>query len=207
MMEPFSFRDLKKSRHENATPEPCTIAGEALKNPQISTSNFLIEVYFKTAPGHTGGVLMEKLKDNGYSLTIGAAGKLSFHVKGQGGSATAESKVTVNDGRWHHAIVEADRHARTLTVYVDGKEDGTAAGVDASVTLANAGDVFVGGTPEGRYFDGALDFLRIAQGTLSDADTTIEELYAWEFEGPHLRDFTGRKPAGDRSAGAITWAP
>lgn len=32
----------------------------------------------------------------------------------------------------------------------------------------------------------------------------IEELYAWEFEGPFLSDFTGRKPAGPRrDVGAI----
>ena len=203
MMKPFSFRERKKSRHENAKPEPCTVEGEALKNPQVYNSSFLIEVYFKTAPGHTGGVLMEKMKGSGYSLTVGPAGKLSFTVRGTGASATAESKATVNDGRWHHTIVEADRRARTLTVYVDGKKDGSAGGVDASVSLANEGDVTVGGTPDGRYLDGALDFLRIAQGTLADADTTIEELYAWEFDGPQLRDFTGRKPAGTRNAGAI----
>ena len=29
MMKPFSFRDMKKSRHENARPEACTISGEA----------------------------------------------------------------------------------------------------------------------------------------------------------------------------------
>jgi hypothetical protein len=208
MMKPFTFRDLKKSRHENARPEPCTIEGEALRNPQIYTSNVLIEVYFKTAPGHTGGVLMEKMKGgHGYSLTIGAAGKLSFTVKGPGASATAESRVTVNDGKWHHALVEADRRARTLRVYVDGKRDRLAAGVDASVSLANEGDVYVGGTPEGRYLDGAVDFLRIAQGTLADADTTIEELYAWEFDGPQRRDFTGIIPGGARNAGAIEFAP
>ncbi len=113
----------------------------------------------------------------------------------------------MNDGQWHHAIVEADRRARTLTVYVDGKKDGSAEGVDGSVSLANEGDVHVGGTPEGRYLDGALDFLRIAQGTLADADTTIEELYAWEFDGPQTRDFTGRKRTGARNAGAIAVAP
>ena len=32
----------------------------------------LIEVYFKTAPDHAGGVLMEKMNGNGYNLTIGA---------------------------------------------------------------------------------------------------------------------------------------
>jgi hypothetical protein len=76
--------------------------------------------------------------------------------------------------------------------------------VDGNASLANDGDVHVGGTPDGRYFDGAIDFLRIAQGTLKDAATTIEELYAWEFDGPFLRDFAGRKPTGARrDAGAI----
>ncbi len=164
IMKPFSFRDLKKSRHENARPEPCTIEGEALKNPQIYASNLLVEVYFKTAPGHTDGVLMEKRKGNGYSLMVGATGKLSFQVRGTGASAIAESKVNVNDGQWHHAIVEADRQARTLTVYVDGKKDGSAEGVDASVSLANDGDVYVGGTPEGRCLDGTVDFCALRRG-------------------------------------------
>jgi hypothetical protein len=150
---------------------------------------------------------MEKMKGSGYSLTVDAAGKLSFTIKGADASATAESKAKVNDGLWHHAIVEADRRAKRLSVYVDGKKDGSSEGINASVSLANEGDVCVGGTPDGRYLDGAMDFLRIAQGTLADADTTIEELYAWEFDGPQMRDFTGRKSTGDRNAGAIDFAP
>src|SRR5262249_9752689 len=131
-------------------------------------------------------------------------GRLLFRVNGPGASADVESKAAIHDGRWHHAIVEADRQAKTLTGYVDGRKDASARGVDGSVSLAKGGDVHVGGTPAGRFFDAALDFLRIAQGRLADADTTIEELYAWEFDGPFLRDFTGRKPAGPRrSAGAI----
>jgi hypothetical protein len=203
MMAPFSFTDRKKSLHEGAKPEPCTIEGEALKNPQIYTSNLLLEVYFKTAPGHTGGVLLEKMKGSGYSLTVTAAGRVAFGVKGAGVSAAVESQAKVTDGRWHHAIVEADRKAKTLTVYVDGRKDLSAPGVDGTVSLANEGDVTVGGTPDGRYLDGAIDFLRIAQGTLADAETTIEELYAWEFDGPQLRDFTGRKATGPRDAGAL----
>ena len=204
MMKPFAFKDLRKSRHEGAQPEPCTVEGEGLKNPQIYSGNLLIEVYFRTTSGHTGGVLMEKMKGNGYSLTVSPAGRLLFRVKGPGAAAEVESRAMMNDGQWHHVIVEGDRQAKTLTVYVDGRQDASADGVDGSVSLANDGDVQVGGTPEGRFFDGTLDFLRIAHGTLADADTTIEELYAWEFDGPFLRDFTGRKPAGvRRNAGAI----
>ncbi len=68
-------------------------------------------------------------------------------------------------GRWHHAIVEAE----TLTLYLNGRKEAAARGVNASVSLANDGDLHVGGTPDGRYLNGAL----------ADADTTIEGLYAW----------------------------
>jgi hypothetical protein len=204
MMKPFAFKDLKKSRHEGARPEPCLVEGEALKNPQIYTANFLIEIYFKTEPGHTGGVLMEKMKENGYSITVSSAGKLLFRVKGAGASAEVESNERVNNGNWHHAIAEANRQSRRLTLYVDGRQDASSIGIDNSVSLANEGDLDVGGTPEGRFLEGTLDFLRIAQGTLKDADTTIEELYAWEFNGPFLRDFAGRaQEDGRRAAGAI----
>jgi hypothetical protein len=204
LMKPFSFLDLRLSRHENAKPESFTIEGEALRNPQVYTSNMLIEIYFKTTAGHEGGVLMEKMKRNGYSLTIAASGRLSFAVKGAGTSAAVESRSRINDGQWHHAIVEADRRAKSLAIYLNGHKDESASGVDSSVSLANEGDVYVGGTPDGRFFEGTLDFLRIAHGTLEDARTTIEELYAWEFDGPFLRDFTGRKPSGNRrDAGAI----
>lgn len=203
MMTPFNFNDRKKSQHEGAKPEACKVEGEALKNPQVYTSNFLIEIYFKTAAGNGGSVLMEKMKENGYSLTLNAAGQLSLSVKGADASAALESKSKLNDGNWHHAIVEADRKAKTLAIYVDGKKDASGPGIDATVSLGNDGSLFVGGTPEGRYFDGALDFLRIAHGTLADAETTIEELYAWEFDGPQARDFGGKKAANARDAGAV----
>jgi hypothetical protein len=48
------------------------------------------------------------------------------------------------------------------------------------------------------------DFLRVCRSTLAESKTSIEELYAWEFNGPFLRDFTGKVPAnGKRDAGAI----
>jgi hypothetical protein len=62
----------------------------------------------------------------------------------------------------------------------------------------------VGGAPNGHFLDGAIEFLRIARGTLADSRTTIEELYAWEFNGPFLDDFTGRRRTTDGGcAGAI----
>jgi hypothetical protein len=58
-----------------------------------------------------------------------------------------------------------------------------------------------------RYLDGALEFLRIAQATLADDETTFEELFAWESDGPQMRDSTGYKPTGACNVGAIELAP
>lgn len=204
LVKPFNFVDLKKSRHENPRPEPHTVEGEALKNPQVHRSNFLIEIYFRTRPGHANGVLIEKMQQAGYSLTLNQAGRLVFRVAGSNQVAAVESPAPLNDGRWHHVIAEADRAQPLLVLYVNGRKAAAAHGLDATISLANEGDLYVGGTPEGRFFDGEIDFLRIALGTLADAHTSIEELCAWQFDGPFLRDFAGRKPAGKRrDAGAI----
>ena len=54
------------------------------------------------------------------------------------------------------------------------------------------------------HFRGSIDYLRLSKGTLEDAETTIEELYDWQFDGPFLRDFFGNKPTGARrDVGAI----
>jgi len=46
--------------------------------------------------------------------------------------------------------------------------------------------------------------VRIVLWNLNDSKTTIEELYQWEFNGPFLDDFGGRRrPANGGCAGAI----
>ncbi len=208
MMKPFSYEGLTVSLHEGGGKKSFTAEGEALKNPQIYKGNLLIEAYFQTVAGHTAGVLVEKMKDSGYSLSVDAEGRMEFVVKGGGAASALASKSAINDGAWHHVVAEADRQAKTLAIYVDGKLEGKGAGLDGAVSLANDGDLFVGGTAAGRHFDGTLDFMRLAHGTLADARTTIEELYAWEFDGPFLRDFTGKKAEGGRrDAGALQGRP
>lgn len=70
-------------------------------------------------------------------------------------------------------------------------------------SLENSNDLFVGGTPAGRNFQGTMDFLRISLGTLADAKTSIEELYVWQFDGPFLKDFASQPAKGRRDAGAL----
>jgi hypothetical protein len=195
----------------DATPEQA----KDFKSPQIKQSNFILEAYFKTTDNKKA-VLLEKMKNSGYSLLTTDAGNLSFTVKAKkqaeidnkknqptADTATLTSKTKINDGKWHHVIAECDRDSKKMILYIDGKIDSTADGIGNS-DISNNGDLYVGGTPSGRCLNGTIDFIRISQGTLADAKTTIEELYAWQFNGPFLKDFTGRAPTGvRRDAGAL----
>ena len=98
---------------------------------------------------------------------------------------------------------ECDRDLRTLVLYINGKKNVEAPGIGSSVSLSNSSDLFVGGTPGRDFFHGTFEFLRISLGTLKDAKTDIDELYAWQFDGPFLYDFAGNKPKGKRDAGAL----
>jgi hypothetical protein len=184
--------------------EPDTVRGAELSNPDIHGSNFLIEAYFKTVPAQTDATLIQKMGESGYALRINEKGGVTLSAKSSGVITSLASRAFVNDGQWHHVMAEADRQAESFTIYVDGKRDKTGPGLGAGDNLANEADLYVAGTPEGSHLAGAIEFLRIARGTLSDAQTTIEELHAWQFDGPFLDDFTGSRRCVDGgAAGAI----
>jgi hypothetical protein len=181
-----------------------TVSGPDLRNPQIHTSNFLIEAYFKTAPGHKDATLMQKTDATGFALHINASGGVTLTAQAAGAKASLASHNAVNDGQWHHVIAESDRKAGTFTIYLNGKQDARGPGLGSNVSLANTADLYVAGTPQGRNLNGTIDFLRLARGTLADSKTTIDELHAWQFNGPPLADFTGRKrPPHGGEAGAL----
>ncbi len=181
-----------------------TVSGADLKNPQIDTTNFLVEAYFKTAPGQKDATLIQKIDDVGFALRINEAGGVTLAALAVADKATLASHSLINDGQWHHVLAEADRKTKTLTIYIDGKQDARGPGLGADASLANDADLYVAGTPQGHNLEGAIEFLRIARGTLANAQTTIEELYAWEFHGPFLEDFTGHtRPDDGGAAGAI----
>jgi len=190
-------------KHNGRDSETRTASGKRFKSPQIHDSNFLIEAFIKTARNHTGGILVQKMDRRGYSLEVNSSGSVTFIVSGGSEEKNVRSTVAINDGRWHHLIAECDRDARNLTIYIDGKKNNQAPGIASTHSLANSSDLYVGGTPQGRHFDGTFEFLRICLGTLADAGTDIEELYAWQFHGPAGRDFLGNEPNRRRDAGAI----
>ena len=190
-----------------------TLDGKQRETVDMGTNNFLIEVVFKTKPGVRKGGIVCKCGQKGYVLEVArnAAAKMTLHFGMRSCSRT--SAAAVNDGRWHHVIAEIDRTRREgVNIYVDGKlSNGSWAGrMDKTASLSNTADFTVGKTLPGaagageEYFAGELDFLRVSRGTLEDAETTIDELHKWQFDGPSLRDFYGRPVNGKcRDAGAV----
>ncbi|MCL4194382.1 MAG: hypothetical protein KJZ87_21785, partial [Thermoguttaceae bacterium] len=199
--KPFTANLATRANHgQDPQRKEFTFTGDDLKTASIHASNFLIEVYFRAA---ADGLIIGKKQGTGYALGL-QDGRAVFSVAGEGGARAAlTSQARLADGKWHHLIAECDREAASLNVYVDGKLDSTARGL-GKVSLANKGDLYVGGRPDGDFLDGAIEFIRIAHGTLADARTTIEELHAWQFDGPAQRDMRGAAPMGKaRDAGAL----
>ncbi len=174
--------------------------GSKRETLDMGINNFLIETVFKTETGLKTGVLASKYAKNGYELFINADGCPALTLVSSGAAVSAVAAVKVNDGKWHHVLAEVDRSAERAVIFVDGKLFGEAklSALPKNASLSNTADFSAG-----KEFSGALDFLRVCRSTLPESKTSIEELYAWEFNGPFLRDFTGKAPAGKHDAGAI----
>lgn len=178
-------------------------------NVDMTTNSFILELYFKTEAGKTDGVLVSKFGPSGYGyqLVVDETGTLRMEILNNEKPVFGQSgAVAINDGTWHHVLVETDREKLAVTVFIDGTPaNGSTTGSfpAAGVSFTNPADFWVGKNTGGHYFSGTIDFLRVSKGTLADARTTIDELYKWEFDGPFLHDFAGNLPMGKRDAGAL----
>lgn len=195
--------------NQYAVPDPYGTGDESLV---MNTNDFIIEAYFRSVPGHTGGVLLQMLGPDGYALRLSNEGQLELVLRPSHTNAcAARSDIYVNDGQWHHVLAEVNRaREQGVTLYVDGLQvshtfSGTWPAPEERLT--NVTRFVVGGGPGLTYFAGDLEFLRVAQDTLAQSRTTIEELYEWQFNGPFLRDFRGRPAHGRRDAGAFEYVP
>ncbi|MDO8927855.1 MAG: LamG-like jellyroll fold domain-containing protein, partial [Bacteroidota bacterium] len=177
-------------------------------NVDMTTNSFILETYFKTVASHTGGLVSKSgTTGYGYQLDVNAAGNIWFTIlNNQNVAFQQNSSVAVNDGNWHHVLVEVNRATSSVKIYADGVlVNGASSGAmpAPAVSLTNTADFMVGKNSNGNFFDGTIDFVRVSKGTLADAKTTIDELHKWEFNGPFLRDFAGNDPVGKRDAGAL----
>ncbi|MEX2370470.1 MAG: LamG-like jellyroll fold domain-containing protein [Bacteroidales bacterium] len=173
----------------------------------MADNDFILEVFFKSTLGHTGGVIISKHDGtNGFELDIDELGYPRMKLFESGASVVNRTgSVLLNDSLWHHLLVEVNRHAG-IDVYVDGiLSNGALTGAmpEMTVSLSNSADLLVGKDIDENYFSGTMDFLRISKGTLYDARTNVDELYKWQSDGPFLYDYKGNEPTGQRDAGAL----
>lgn len=203
--QPFTYKATRN--HQAVT---LTAAGDALATPDILTSNLLIEVHCRPQGATEDEVLVEKLSPQaGYRLGINRRGTLTLLLRSGATTTASASTHRIADGAWHHALVELERATRTVRWYVDGvPAGGGTVDLAPEASLSNPADLVVGGAAQGLGYHGAIDYLRIARGTLAEAHTSIEELYDWEFAGPSRGDFFGQVArSGGHDAGAINADP
>jgi hypothetical protein len=166
--------------------------------------NFIIEAVVKTDIGGPIAGKREPSQDGtGYMLGISPKG-IAFLDLGMGGKTTSwHAAKTINDGKWHHLLVEIDRTGSSINFFIDGvASNDRANGALGRGSLKN-GAAFLVGKNNNAFFKGALDFLRVSKGSLKDAETTIGELYSWQFDGPFLKDYYGKSNGKARDVGAI----
>jgi hypothetical protein len=175
----------------------------------MNRNNFLIEAVVKVNTQAQKGTLVSKFSaDRGYALQLQPAGTLRMSLFMGNTHCSRETADRLDDGQWHHIVVEVDRQQpEGIRMFLDGKpSDGVWSGnMNRRESLANHSGFFIAQDPDGNQrLAMEIDFLRVSRGTLADAETDIQELYAWEFDGPFLKDIYGNPPSGRaRDAGAV----
>ncbi|MCX7846837.1 MAG: hypothetical protein N2595_02225 [bacterium] len=197
---PRTTRRVALGGHELDTLQRVTVKGTQLRSPQVHDSSFLIEAYLKFDSLHSNGIIIAKTDGtNGWGLYLTDPATLEFRITSLGASHSLLLTNAVATGQWHHVVAEFDRPNGWMTLYLNGTQVVQQACVlSPSASLANPADLLAG-----KNLACTLEFLRLALGTLADAHTTIEELYAWQFDGPQYRDFTGCKRLPTPDAGAL----
>lgn len=167
--------------------------------PRIDQGNLLVEIIF--IPENLTASLVHFREAAGYALAL-EDGRVVFSVEDQEGArARVESPEQLAPGQLAHVVAEFDR-SEGLRLSIQGQTVATTPDAPKGSLLNNA-DFLVGGGSDLPHLRGTLCYLRVARATLAEAQTSIGELFAWQFDGPNQRDFSGRLRPEIPSAGAI----
>ncbi len=128
----------------NAANENITVSDNAALEP--GTSDFAIEFGIKAeSTAVSVGKILHKDDgaSQGYIIETTSAGNLKVTVGDGSDTATVTTINPINDGSWHHVIINMDRSSTTgLTIYVDG-DLAVTAGADLTAV-----DGITGGTTD-----------------------------------------------------------
>jgi hypothetical protein len=175
--------------------------------------------------GGAGELIITYTQDLGktnvpYALSTTNGGE--FLIMNSSTSYTADSSVSVNDGKWHYIAATYD--GTTMRIYIDGVQTGTQTGFTGNLPNL-AGALHIGAdyqaTPA-NFFNGSIDDVRIYNRALSP--TEIQNLYGSgqvTYQAPSNQGLVGYWPlnegvgtkAGDASGngnsgvmvGSVSW--
>ncbi|MFW5844606.1 MAG: laminin G domain-containing protein [Planctomycetota bacterium] len=191
LVAPYEIPDGGKKKGRAGT----VIQGADKPTVDMDRNDFLLEIVLRSedADGH----ILSKQDEAGYRLEL-VDGRVRLVLHHAGQDAHTVTGPAIADGAWHHILVEVDRQ-QGVRMYVDGASVAVErSGSMVTDSLSNASDFVVGAD-----LAATIDFLRVTRSTLADAYTDIDELHTWQFDGPQLRDFTGRPRGDEPTAGAI----
>ena len=97
---------------------------------------------------------------------------VGFHNAAGGGWPKVSGVTTLSDDQWYHIAGIFDDDADTLTVYLNGQQDGQLSSVAGIPSTTSTFGVSIGANaPEGnRWFNGSIDDVRIYNLALSPAE-------------------------------------
>lgn len=195
-----ALRFAGDGRYLRVRHEVTEAAEEPFPTLSAGEDNLLLEIVFRSKANE--GLLVGKMeRSSGYRVDLHDGGLL---VKiGDGKNVHLASLIGADYSSWTHLLVELDRMAGKLRIYVDGILRAGEGIAESFGSLANRADFHVGGGEGQLSFCGEIAFLRVALSSLEESRTCIRELYSWQTNGPHHYDFTGRDRRAANYPGAI----
>ena len=196
----------------------------------FGTGPMSVSVWFKTSSvGYQEPVDNKTAGTNlaGFNLYMNTgSNKMTFRIADGTNQRSISGITAVDNNQWHHAV--GVRNGDTITIYIDGVQEGTATGVSA-YNISNATTFFVGayGTGAGQAnWNGLIDDVRVYNRALSA--TEIQALYEstyravnvsqnnrltdglvgfWSFNGPDMSGVTAYDRSGNNNNGTLTNGP
>lgn len=174
--------------------------------------DFTIEGWIKTSVPSLTGTRFFHGSGLFYADVMGMANDFAVAVLnnriifGVGDTTVVQSVSSVNTGQWVHVAVFRVRNTGQVGVLINGTVEATVGSAMTASLTAPVAVTFGGNTVDHRYFNGAIDELRIwnVPRTASDIRATMNRTLTgtepglvgyWRFDEPTGTDFSDRSPS------------
>jgi len=144
-------------------------------NSSNNGSLISVSCWFRTSSTSAGLIWNNGGNDSsstGLALKSLASGVLYFQANTSGTSVTDTGTTTINDGNWHHVVVNYDNG--DFNVYLDGNSTAELTGTSSAFTTTANQNFIIGRLSRVLvdYFNGAIDQFRIFNRELTTTEVT-----------------------------------